>query len=324
MIEIVAVAVALVVGAVVVLTVDLSSTWIPALHKWLDLRRSDEPDRSRAVATDSALEAEQKRLADLKAELAAAETRTAERERQISVKLRQLTAAQRERTEAAGELAKREAALAQRERNLERSLADAERSAAEAAERIEAREAVLAAQEAGLQQQESELSDRHRSVAERERELIRAREEGLGAAESDWWEKQLGRSLSARHADRTAPGRRKAREAASPERQVGATVDERLNGHTVPAAETAVGGPENAQEATNTLDPKPGPPPSPSTGATTKTCRVCGETKPADKFEPRRRVCRTCRGNLARKRSHEKQADPPSEGNEPAGLVPAD
>ena len=33
------------------------------------LRRSDEPDGSRVVATDSALKAEQKRLADLKAEV---------------------------------------------------------------------------------------------------------------------------------------------------------------------------------------------------------------------------------------------------------------
>jgi hypothetical protein len=308
---------------------------IPALLKWLDLlrrdltlafggsrfgrglRRPDEPDGSRVVATDSALEAEQKRLADLKAELAAAETQTAERERQISVKLRKLTAAQRERTEAAGELAKQEAALAQRLRILERSLADAERSAAEATARIEAREAVLATQEAELQQQESEVADRHRSVAERERELIRAREEDLGAAESDWWAKQLGRPLSARHADRTAPGRRKAREAGSLEREVGAFVDERLNGHTVPAAETGVGGPENDQEATNTLDPKPGPPP-PSTGATTKTCRVCGETKPADKFEPRRRVCRTCRARQVRDRQTRRQAPDDDEPHQAA------
>ena len=201
MIEIfaVAVAVALVVGTVA-LAVDLSSMWIPALLKWLDLlhrdrtlafggsrfgrslSRSDEPYGSRVIATDSALEAEQKRLADLKAEL------------------RKLTAAQREHTEAAGELAKQEAALAQRERILERSLADAERSAAEATARIEAREAVLATQEAELQQQESELADRHRSLAERERELDQSRPQGdgLGAAESDWWEKQLGRPLSAK------------------------------------------------------------------------------------------------------------------------------
>ena len=196
-------AVALVVGTVA-LAVDLSSMWIPALLKWLELlhrdlalafdgsrsgrgiRRSDEPDGSRVVATDSALEAERKRVADLK------------------VELRKLPAAQRERIEAAGELAKQEAALAQRERILERSLADAERSVAEATARIEAREAVLATQEAELQQQESELADRHRSVAEREREVIRARavprapEEGLGALESDWWEKQLGPTHSAK------------------------------------------------------------------------------------------------------------------------------
>ena len=94
----------------------------------LDTRRSVGPGGPRPVSTDSALEAEQKRLADLKAELAAAETRTAEREWQISVKLRELTAAEHERSEAATELAKQEAALAQRERNLEWSLADAERA----------------------------------------------------------------------------------------------------------------------------------------------------------------------------------------------------
>ena len=154
------------------------------LAAWLGLRRSVEPDGPRPVATDSALEAEQKRLADLKAELAAAETRIAERERQISVKLRELTAAERERTEAATALAKQEAALAQRERNLERSLADAERSAAEVTARIEAREAVLATREAGLRQQESELADRHRSVAERE-ERVAELEVRLGKKESD-------------------------------------------------------------------------------------------------------------------------------------------
>ena len=187
MIEIFAVAVALVVVGIVALAVDFPNKWIPAVLKWRDrlhrgltlafggsrfgrgLRQLDEPDGSRVVATDSALEAEQKRLADLKAEV------------------RKLTAVQRERTEAAGELAKQEAALAQRERILERSLADAERSAAEATARIEAREAVLATQEAELQQQESELTDRHR-----------APEEGLGAVESAWWEKQLGGPLSAK------------------------------------------------------------------------------------------------------------------------------
>lgn len=157
---------------------------------------------SRTAATDSAFEAEKKRLDDLKAELAAAEARTAERERQISVKLSKLTAAERKHIEAVGELAKQEAVLAQRECILEGSLADAERSAAEATARIEAREAALATQEAGLQQQESELADRHRSAAKRDltrtREVLSAREEGLDAAESDWWGKQLGPPLSAK------------------------------------------------------------------------------------------------------------------------------
>ena len=187
MIEIFAVAVALVVVGTVALAVDFPDKSIPAVLKWRDLlhrgltlafgdsrfgrgfRRSDEPDGSRVIATDSAVEGEHKRLADLEAEA------------------RKLTAAQRERTEAAKELAKQKAALAQRERILERSLADAERSAAEATARIEAREAVLATQEAELQQQESELTDRHGVP-----------EEGLGAVESAWWEKQLGGPLSAK------------------------------------------------------------------------------------------------------------------------------
>jgi chromosome segregation ATPase len=130
----------------------------------LDDRRSVEPDGPHPIAT-AALAAEQKRLADLKTELAAAETRTAERERQISVKLRELTAAERERTEAATELANQEAALAQRERDLERSLADAERSAPEATAQIE---------------------------------YVGRPETQMDWRESDWWEKQLGRPLSAK------------------------------------------------------------------------------------------------------------------------------
>jgi predicted nucleic acid-binding Zn-ribbon protein len=199
------VAVALLAGALAGLAAVSSSMWIPALLKWRNRSRPRVNHTARSIdGGRAALEAEQKRLADLKAELFAAETRTAERERQISVKRSKLTAAQSERTEAAAELAKQEGALAQRERILERSLADAERSAAEATARIEARKAALAIQEAELQQQESELADRHRSVAERERELIRTRAvlrapaEGLGAIESEWWEKQLGRPLSAK------------------------------------------------------------------------------------------------------------------------------
>jgi septal ring factor EnvC (AmiA/AmiB activator) len=162
---------------------DRRHNWLDRRRKWLERLRSIEPDRSRAVATNSAFGAEKKRLADLKAELGAAETIIAERERQISKKLDELTAAQHERTEAAGELAKQEAALAQRERILEKSLADAARSAAEARARIEAREAALATQEAGLQQQEREPADPPRRSAA-ERDLI-------------WWEKQLGRPRSA-------------------------------------------------------------------------------------------------------------------------------
>jgi uncharacterized protein YhaN len=196
-------AIALVVGTALALAVNSSSRWIPALLRWRNRSRPRVNHPARPIdGGRAAFEAEQKRLAGLKAELAAAEARTAERERQVSVKLRKLTAAQRERTEAAGELAKQEAALAQRVRILERSLADAGRLAAEATARIEARDAVLATQEAELQLQQSELADRHRSVAERERESIRTRavlrapEEDLGAVESAWWEKQLGRPRS--------------------------------------------------------------------------------------------------------------------------------
>jgi len=198
-------AVALVVGTVRARASELSSMWTPALLKRRNRSRPSVNHPARPIEGGrAALEAEQKRLADLKAELFAAETRTAERERQISVKRSKLTAAQSERTEAAAELAKQEGALAQRERIIERSLADSERSAAEATARIEARKAALAIQEAELQKQESELADRHRSVAERERELIRTRAvlrapaEGLGAIESEWWEKQLGGPLSAK------------------------------------------------------------------------------------------------------------------------------
>jgi septal ring factor EnvC (AmiA/AmiB activator) len=193
-----------------VLVVALVGGTVLLLLVLREVRRPVEPDVSPPVATDSALEAEQKRLADLKEELAAAEMRTAERERQISVKLREVTEAERERSEAAAELAKQEAALARRERNLERSLADAARSATEAAARIEAREAVLATQRAGLQRQEGEPAARLRSVGERELDVSLDKKESdlaqhvgrpqtqLDRLESDWWEKQLGRPLSAK------------------------------------------------------------------------------------------------------------------------------
>jgi len=179
----VALALGLVVGTVA-LAIEPA---IPALFNWLHFLRSNEPDSSSAVATDSAVEADKQRLAELKTEPAEAETRTAERERQIS---------------AAEELARQEAALAQRLRNLERSLAEAERSASEARTRIEAQEKELAAQEARLRQEQSELANRQPSAAEpdsiRPRAGLSADEEDLRAVESDWWEKQLGRPLSAK------------------------------------------------------------------------------------------------------------------------------
>jgi DNA repair exonuclease SbcCD ATPase subunit len=203
MIEIFGVAfvVALVVGTVAI-AVDLSSMSIPALRNWLDLRGS-ELHRVLTLAFGGS----RPRPAPPSGRPAAS-ARLRGRNRLRPGVNHPARTAQRERTEAAAELAKQEAALAQRERALERSLADAERSGAEATARIEAREAVLATLEAELQQQESELADRHRSLAERERELIRTKAdleapaEDLGAVESDWWEKQLGRSRSAKGARR--------------------------------------------------------------------------------------------------------------------------
>ena len=84
-------------------------------------------------------------------------------------------------------------------------------------------------------------------------------------------------------------------------------VHEQLNGAGAslePPAESAVSGPENAQEETN----GPGASsdtPQPSTDR--KTCRVCGEQKPASAFERGRRQCRQCRRGVER-RSRERRA----------------
>jgi|SRR5262245_14010183 len=175
--------VAAVVGAVLALAIYWS---VPVLLRWYAIlrlraiRRSNDPADSRPAPPGSASGAEENRLVELKAELAAAEARIADRERQISVELDQLSTAQRERIEAAEELAQQEAALEERERVLEQSRADAARSAEAAAAEIEAREAALAAKEAALQ--------------ERERE--RAGEPGSAERDSNWWEKQLGRPRS--------------------------------------------------------------------------------------------------------------------------------
>ena len=188
MIEIFAVAfaVALVVGTVAI-AVDLSSMSIPAVRNWLDRRGSELAELHRVLAL--AFGGSRMRPAPPSGRPAA-------------------SARPRRRNRSRPRVNHPARTAAQRERILERSLADAERSAAEASARIEAREAVLATQEAELQQQERELADRHRAVTERERELIRTRadlrthEEGLGAVESDWWEKQLGRPSSAKGARR--------------------------------------------------------------------------------------------------------------------------
>jgi hypothetical protein len=71
-------------------------------------------------------------------------------------------------------------------------------------------------------------------------------------------------------------------------------VHEQLNG----AAETAVSGPENAQEPR--LRPKPKPAPA------ERRCNRCGETKPAGEYAKGRGTCRTCR--RAQQREHDRRA----------------
>jgi hypothetical protein len=69
-------------------------------------------------------------------------------------------------------------------------------------------------------------------------------------------------------------------------------VREQLNGAAPslgPAAETAVSGPENAQESRLRPGPKPKPAPA------ERCCNRCGETKPAGEYAPGRGTCRSCR-----------------------------
>jgi hypothetical protein len=83
-------------------------------------------------------------------------------------------------------------------------------------------------------------------------------------------------------------------------------VREQLNGAAPglgPPTETAVDGPENAQQARN------GPSrisDTPQTSSVLKTCRVCGEQKPARAFERGHRQCRQCR-RAAERRSRERR-----------------
>lgn len=48
---------------------------------------------------------------------------------------------------------------------------------------------------------------------------------------------------------------------------------------------------------------------------TRKTCRTCGEVKPADQYEKRRGTCKSCRRRQERKRA---QARAHTEGDRPA------
>ena len=90
-------------------------------------------------------------------------------------------------------------------------------------------------------------------------------------------------------------------------------VREQLNG-AGPAAETPVSGPENAQEPTNGLDAVSSHSPAP---VGVKTCRVCGETKPASAFERGRLQCRDCRRARVRERSSQPADD--EEPHQPVG-----
>jgi hypothetical protein len=78
-------------------------------------------------------------------------------------------------------------------------------------------------------------------------------------------------------------------------------VREQLNGTASlgPAAEPAVSGPENAQEARR----RPGP--TPKRAPAERRCNRCGETKPADEYARGRGTCRSCR--RAQQREHDRR-----------------
>jgi hypothetical protein len=78
-------------------------------------------------------------------------------------------------------------------------------------------------------------------------------------------------------------------------------VHEQLNGSGPgPSAQTAVSGPENAQE------PRLRPGPKPMTAPTERRCNRCGETKPAGEYGRGRGTCRSCR--RAQQRQHDRRA----------------
>jgi hypothetical protein len=80
-------------------------------------------------------------------------------------------------------------------------------------------------------------------------------------------------------------------------------VRKRLNGAASslgPSAETAVSGPENAQEPRLRPGPKPKPAPA------ERRCNRCGETKPAGEYAKDRGTCRSCR--RAQQHEHDRRA----------------
>ena len=83
-------------------------------------------------------------------------------------------------------------------------------------------------------------------------------------------------------------------------------VREQLNG-AGPPAEAAVSGPENAQEAKGA---RGGTSHTPQPSTVLKTCRVCGETKPASAFERGRLQCRDCRRAAVHRRGRERNSQP--------------
>jgi hypothetical protein len=75
-------------------------------------------------------------------------------------------------------------------------------------------------------------------------------------------------------------------------RQELAELQSSLNGNSLIAAEVHVEAPQLPSKATNGPGGTSGHPPA---STDRKTCTLCGETKPAEAFNPGRRQCRKCR-----------------------------
>lgn len=90
------------------------------------------------------------------------------------------------------------------------------------------------------------------------------------------------------------------------------------NGAGEPGTETPPRRSELPPQAMRALAAIPEPPQA-STGATTKTCRICNETKPAGKFDRGRLVCRACRSRQERERQVQRQASDDEEPPRPDG-----